>query len=395
MPAPQPAPAPPVQQPLPYSPAPLLPDLDAAKQALAPSYTVPVPSGPSPELVQGRSALETAREALQTRQAELDELAREFHEAEEAWQKSQDQLERARLETATARREYQLVQAQLAERVRALYMSRTGYDAALVEAVISPDSNLTNVVDRVDRVLRFLKRDQDLFDQAEKHLERLTQLTADLLGKEKEAAERLDAVRAAKAKAEEVLEAARVEYEQLRERVRVLEEQDEARRQAEALAIARRQPVPAVPSAGLMTYQAVESPGWVFPVQGPNSFINDWGFPRSGGRSHKGTDIFAARHTPLVAVTDGVISKTSPVERGLGGITLWLRGDDGNSYYYAHLEAIAGGIEPGVRVRAGQVLGTVGDTGNARTTPTHLHFEIHPGGGGAVNPYPSLMKYRY
>ena len=139
---------------------------------------------------------------------------------------------------------------------------------------------------------------------------------------------------------------------------------------------------------------AVATSGWVFPVQGPNSFINDWGFPRSGGRTHKGTDIMTPRNTPVVAVVSGTISKTNPTERGLGGVTIWLRGDDGNSYYYAHLTSIADGIGKGDRVSAGQVIGYAGNTGNARGGETHLHFEIHPGGGSAINPYPTLVANR-
>lgn len=129
----------------------------------------------------------------------------------------------------------------------------------------------------------------------------------------------------------------------------------------------------------------------IFPVNGPHSFINDWGFPRSGGRTHKGNDIFAAKGTPLVAVTDGYIGKSSPIEKGLGGITLWVYGTDGNQYYYAHLSKIHPGIRVGSKVAAGQIIGYVGNTGNARTTPPHMHFQIHPGGGEAINPYPYLV----
>lgn len=129
----------------------------------------------------------------------------------------------------------------------------------------------------------------------------------------------------------------------------------------------------------------------IFPVNGPHSFINDWGFPRSGGRRHRGNDIFASQSTPLVAVTDGVIGAAQTVERGLGGITLWLYGDDNVQYYYAHLEKIETGIAVGTRVAAGQVIGYVGNTGNARTTPPHVHFQVHPGGGEPINPYPFLV----
>jgi murein DD-endopeptidase MepM/ murein hydrolase activator NlpD len=133
---------------------------------------------------------------------------------------------------------------------------------------------------------------------------------------------------------------------------------------------------------------------WVFPVAGPNSFSSTFGAPRSGGRTHQGADIFTARNTPIVAVVDGVIRSTSPAERGLGGITIHLTGSDGNVYYYAHLSSIKSGIRSGLRVTAGQVIGYAGNTGNARTTPVHLHFEIRPGGGAAINPYPILVKYR-
>lgn len=101
-----------------------------------------------------------------------------------------------------------------------------------------------------------------------------------------------------------------------------------------------------------------------------------------------------ARGTPVVAVVDGAIRSTNPTDTGLGGITIHLKGTDGNVYYYAHLSAIEGGIKAGVQVEAGQVIGYAGNTGNASGGAVHLHFEIRPGGGAAVNPYSTLVKYR-
>jgi murein DD-endopeptidase MepM/ murein hydrolase activator NlpD len=104
---------------------------------------------------------------------------------------------------------------------------------------------------------------------------------------------------------------------------------------------------------------------------------------------HEGTDIFAPSGTPLLAVERGVVSRMGNAV--LGGITLWLKGESGTSYYYAHLSAYAPGITAGMVVEPGTVLGFVGNTGNAATTPSHLHFEVHPGDGPPINPYPLLV----
>jgi len=122
---------------------------------------------------------------------------------------------------------------------------------------------------------------------------------------------------------------------------------------------------------------------FIFPVAGPHAYSNDWGEPRSGHR-HQGTDIFALRGTPVVAVVGGSVSGDYS---GRAGKMLYLYGSDGNSYEYMHLDGFA--VTQG-EVAAGQVIGYVGSTGNARGGSPHLHFEIHPGGGGPINPYPIL-----
>ena len=120
--------------------------------------------------------------------------------------------------------------------------------------------------------------------------------------------------------------------------------------------------------------------GIVCPVAGPHAFADTWGAPRSGGRSHEGVDMMAARGVPLVAVESGYAQfKTTR----LGGNSVWVNGNSGTRYFYAHLSAWEGSSR---NVSRGEVIGYVGATGN--TTANHLHFEVHPGGGRAVNPYP-------
>jgi murein DD-endopeptidase MepM/ murein hydrolase activator NlpD len=127
---------------------------------------------------------------------------------------------------------------------------------------------------------------------------------------------------------------------------------------------------------------------WICPVQGPRAFGNDFGDPRGGGsRRHQGNDILAPRGTPVVAPVAGTASQHG---NRLGGNSFYLHGVDGVTYYGAHLDSYSSNYG---QVSAGTVLGWVGNTGDARGGPTHLHFEIHPGGGGAVNPYPTLRRY--
>jgi murein DD-endopeptidase MepM/ murein hydrolase activator NlpD len=121
-----------------------------------------------------------------------------------------------------------------------------------------------------------------------------------------------------------------------------------------------------------------------FPIEGPVTFQNDWGVARPGGRTHHGTDIFAAEGARVVAVDAGLVRfDVDP----LGGNVAYLRADDGTTYYYAHLSRYEGADR---RVATGEAIGYVGRTGNAAHTAPHLHFEVHPAGGAAVNPYPLL-----
>jgi len=124
------------------------------------------------------------------------------------------------------------------------------------------------------------------------------------------------------------------------------------------------------------------------PVAGvkPAQLADTWGGARSEGRRHEGIDIFARRGTPVVSSTEGVVLRVGT--NRLGGQVVWVLGPGGQRHYYAHLDRY-GDVHAGMRVAAGSVVGYVGNTGNARTTPPHLHYGIYTG-GGAVNPYPFL-----
>jgi murein DD-endopeptidase MepM/ murein hydrolase activator NlpD len=356
-------------------------------------------------LAETRSQLAEAKAALRKRQAQLDELARAHEEAQGRLTATQDQIARVQAELETTEADLNTVDVQLQQRLRDMYKERAYGDLGIVEALFGAGESLVAVFNKVDVLNKVMERDRDFLDQVETHLVKQESLEAELQSRQAEEEQQVADLEVGRQNAISTLEATKDEYNRLQARVQKLEEEErrrkaeeEARRQA---ALAQAQNAKSSSSSGRTSKaaassvgRAVSTSGWVFPVQGPNSFINSWGAARSGGRSHKGTDIMTPRNTPVVAVVSGTIGRTSPSDRGLGGITVWLNGSDGNSYYYAHLESIAGGVSRGTRVSAGQVIGYAGDTGNARGGETHLHFEIHPGGGSATNPYPTLVANR-
>jgi murein DD-endopeptidase MepM/ murein hydrolase activator NlpD len=139
---------------------------------------------------------------------------------------------------------------------------------------------------------------------------------------------------------------------------------------------------------------------YVFPVYGQSSFVDTFGAPRGTIASgwHHGQDIFAPLGAPILAIADGTVFSVG--WNRVGGWRLWLRDHEGNEFYYAHLSAYSPAAVNGTDVKAGTVLGFMGNTGDAEGTPYHLHFEIHPVGrlhlgyDGAVNPYVYLTAWK-
>src|SRR5690242_19664250 len=150
-------------------------------------------------------------------------------------------------------------------------------------------------------------------------------------------------------------------------------------------------------------------PTLIFPVAGPTTYIDDFGQPRAGG-PHQGNDLLAAKKTPVVAVEAGKIEFWTT--SASAGCMLYLYGSSGTMYEYIHLNndltmrndnrgkcvagtAYAPGLKNGAHVNAGQMIGYVGDSGDANGIHPHLHFEVHPGGGAAVSPYAYLQAAQH
>jgi murein DD-endopeptidase MepM/ murein hydrolase activator NlpD len=141
------------------------------------------------------------------------------------------------------------------------------------------------------------------------------------------------------------------------------------------------------------------TPGrYVFPVYGPSSFTNTFAAPRANTGWHHGEDIFAPLGAPILAITDGTLFSVG--WNDVGGYRLWLRDKQGNQFYYAHLSAFSPLAQNDAEVKAGDVVGFMGNSGDAAGTPYHLHFEFHPVGmlhmgyDGVVAPYTYLLAWR-
>lgn len=122
---------------------------------------------------------------------------------------------------------------------------------------------------------------------------------------------------------------------------------------------------------------------------GKSALRDSYGDPRSGGRRHEGIDIFAGRNTPVLSATEGYVTRVG--RNGLGGLVVWVEGPAGWRHYYAHLERW-GNVREGQWVEPGTIIAYVGNSGNARSTTTHLHYGIYPPSGGTLNPYPLLVR---
>lgn len=275
------------------------------------------------------------------------------------------------------------------DRVRAIYMS--GGKAALYASVLDA-TDPHDALARFANINAVVDSDVATASDASKLLDRATVATAQLrrtaharVRLEQQAADEAAEIHLLIVQQQQLVAAAdaKVRRALAAERARI----ERARRRARAREAARLAKLAARSSGGVGGEPYRPAGGhYACPVGPQNNFIDSWHFPRSGGRRHQGTDVFAPYGSGAYAVTNGVIDQWG--NGGLGGITLWLRADNGDRFYYAHNSVNLAPV--GTRVQAGELIARVGNTGNARTTPPHVHFESHPGGGAAANPYPFL-----
>jgi murein DD-endopeptidase MepM/ murein hydrolase activator NlpD len=270
-------------------------------------------------------------------------------------------------------RDIQTLQGRLDERARAAYI--TG-PAVIIEAILGAQS-LTEMSDRVTFLDVLARQDSDVSIAIDLEREQLREHEVDLkgyVGEERNVLRQL-------ARQNDKLQgqfAAQIVVED-----RITDKLAEAQRVLRVLEERRRRELAAILGVGnIGPPLSADGPFFWCPVDAPRSYIDDFGFPRVG-HTHQGNDIFAPSGTPIRAPFNGTAREGSG---GLGGLSVYVDADVSADYVYnAHLSRFAG--VSGEHVVKGQIVGYVGQTGNAASTPPHNHFEYHPGGGSAVSPY--------
>ena len=355
-----------------------------------------------------------AREELREVQARLEDQVERYDAAVAEEAVLHDRLENLLIGLSARERELVLARRTARDRAAEMYMSAGAASTSALtddvsslparyvylESVSQTDRDLVN---RLETSRRDYEQQRALVDEAAQQQTALRQEMEELLGEIYSA-----------------LETANAEYQQVKdsweaqeaERLRL---EDEERRRREFLATSTTTTIPpptTTTAAGVpgttqppvttttqapattttaplttttSTPASSQPPGtMVCPVDGATTFTDSWGAPRPGGRFHHGVDMLAAHGTPLVAIEAGFI--WSPNWHTDGGLGLYIRGDSGDIWYYAHLSSYVAGLVDGLRVEVGQGVGFVGSTGNAAVP--HLHLGWQPDGGAYANPYP-------
>ncbi|NLE11080.1 MAG: peptidoglycan DD-metalloendopeptidase family protein [Actinobacteria bacterium] len=362
------------------------------------------------KLAEKQAELNAAYAEYSKFQDELNALAQKHNAAEIRLAEIDDAINSVENEINKGEKDLAVARAQLADRVVDMYKDGFSNTPVYLEILLG-EGDFASILNRLSLLSKLADQDEKLFDQVAAYVDQSNQNRDELQAKREAQAGQLRELEAVQTEMNEKFKSSEGEYQRLRglvialrDEVRKAEEaarraaEEAARRAAAARAAAAAKAASSSSSSSSSSGTTRSSSssggslvqsGFVFPVAGPHSFIDSWGAPRSGGRTHKGTDIMAAQGTPCVACVSGTVSRVTRTDTGLGGITIWLRGSNGYSYYYAHLDGIASGIGSGTSVSAGQTIGWVGHTGNAGTC-NHLHFCTYTPSGTAINPYATL-----
>ena len=310
-------------------------------------------------LADTKGQLDAAKAELAKIQAELDAATAEWHEATIALDATKFQILETRNRIQGLEQKVERIEARLTR--RAVIAFTTG-PASTIDLLLSSGS-FTDFSDRLEFLGSMAQDDVDLVLEQEVAREELRREREDLLALEESQTAEAERLAAAQARID-------AEFERVNDRLaELLAKYREELAAAKELQILGQTPNPS---------GAIQ----VCPVAGPNSFVDSFGWPRVG-HSHQGIDLISPYGTPVVAAHPGTVSRSSSSS---GGLQAYVNGSGGYTFY-AHMSSYSGATGS---VGAGTVIGYVGSTGNAGST-NHLHFEWHPGGGAAVNPYQALL----
>ena len=308
-------------------------------------------------LEEKQAEADRVRQQIEAMKGESQRLAQEYNASLSEYEAIRAEVEGNREQLEKAQKDYKRARTILHDRLRSIYKSG---DISSVEVLLESTS-LDDFLTRYDFFSYIGNRDFQLFNEVKRLREEISERQRSLEEQEARQRQILGAVNAKR----QAMEAS------LQEQQKYLDSVNKEILQLLAL------------TGGGGTPIMTPIGSFVFPVNGTHTFSNDWHAPRTG-HLHQGCDVFASSGTPLVACVSGTVNQG---EGKNAGLYVRLAGDDGNVYYYMHcLRFAATG-----HVNAGTVIAYMGDTGNAVGGPPHLHFEIHPGGGAAINPYPILL----
>ena len=321
--------------------------------------------------------IRSQHERLETLRDRANAVARELSIEQGELDRIREELSRTRRELVAARRRYADLRARLDARIRQAFVEGPG---SSLEFLLSATS-LADFADRIEFVNSAVQADADLSNEVQNLAEELERKESDLRSLEAEQSAKVAAVRSRQARLDAQLSEQAEIYgelsasrDELQDLVAELGEQLEP-----AQRVAAEQ---ALGSGGGRGAVGGDGPFFTCPIAGPHAYGDDFGAPRSGGRTHQGNDIFAPYGTPIVAPFPG---RAVDASNGMGGYAVIVYGARG-FVYNAHMSRIG---KLGT-VDTGDVIGYVGDSGNAQGTSPHDHFEWHPGNGAAVDPYPYL-----